>query len=70
MNLGDNFEKKFRKNHKESRDVHLEELDVPKNGLSVQLRGYGWVSVFKFVAKNGRIDYMTNNAETSSHVHE
>ncbi|RZV21624.1 transposase, partial [Legionella longbeachae] len=41
----------------------LETLDIPEEGLSVHLRGYGWVFVFKFVAKNGRIDYVTTNME-------
>jgi hypothetical protein len=27
----------------------------------VHLRGYGWITVFKFVAKNGRIDYVSTN---------
>ena len=30
--------------------------EIPEEGLKVHLRGYGWVKVFKFVAKNGRID--------------
>ena len=32
--------------------------------LSV-IRGYGWVSVFKFVSKNGRIDVTTNKENTT-----
>ena len=53
----------LRKNRKVNRDVSLETLDIPDEGLSVHLRGYGWVTVFKFVAKNGRIDYVTTNME-------
>jgi hypothetical protein len=53
----------LRKNRKVNRDVSLETLDIPDEGLSVHLRGYGWVTVFKFVAKNGRIDYVSTNME-------
>jgi hypothetical protein len=34
----------------------LDNLDIPEEGLSVHLRGYGWIFVFKFEAKNGGID--------------
>ena len=54
----------LRKNRKVNRDVSLESLFIPDDGLRVHLRGYGWVTVFKFVAKNGRIDYVTTNMET------
>jgi len=51
----------LRKNRKVNRDVSLETLDIPDEGLQVHLRGYGWITVFKFVAKNGRIDYVATN---------
>lgn len=51
----------LRKNRKVNRNVSLETLDIPEEGLKVHLRGYGWVTVFKFVAKNGRIDYVSTN---------
>jgi Transposase DDE domain len=53
----------LRKNRKVNRDVSLESLFIPDDGLRVHLRGYGWVTVFKFVAKNGRVDYVTTNME-------
>ena len=53
----------LRKNRKVNRNVRLESLDIPEEGLSVHLRGYGWVTVFKFVANNGRIDYVTTNMD-------
>jgi len=53
----------LRKNRKVNRDVSLESLFIPDDGLRVHLRGYGWVTVFKFVAKNGRIDYVTTNMD-------
>ena len=51
------------KNRKVNLNVSLESLAIPDEGLEVHLRGYGWVTVFKFVAKNGRIDYVTTNME-------
>jgi hypothetical protein len=36
----------------------LRELDIPDDGLVVHLKGYGWIRVFRFVAKNGRTDYV------------
>ena len=27
----------------------------------MHLRGYGWITVFKFESKNGRIDYVATN---------
>jgi len=53
----------LQKNRKVNRDLSLETLDIPDEGLSVHLRGYGWITVFKFVAKNGRIDYVSTNRE-------
>lgn len=53
----------LRKNRKVNRNVSLESLVIPEEGLRIHLRGYGWVRVFKFVAKNGRIDYVTTNRE-------
>lgn len=53
----------LRRNRKVNRNVSLEILGIPDEGLRVHLRGYGWVTVFKFVAKNGRIDYVSTNME-------
>ena len=38
--------------------IQLRELDIPDAGLTVHLKGYGWVKVFRFVGKNGRTDYI------------
>jgi hypothetical protein len=53
----------LRKNRIVNRQIRLETLDIPEEGLSVHLRGYGWVCVVKFVAKNGRIDDVATNME-------
>jgi len=38
--------------------IQLRELDIPDAGLTVHLKGYGWVKVFRFEGKNGRTDYI------------
>ena len=38
--------------------IKLCELDIPEEGLKVHLKGYGWIKVFRFEAKNGRTDYI------------
>lgn len=53
----------LRKNRKVNRSENLGDLDIPDEGKLVHLRGYGWVTVFKFVAKNSRIDYVTTNMQ-------
>lgn len=53
----------LRKNRKVNRQVSLESLEIPDSGRRIHLRGYGWVTVFKFVAKNGRIDYVATNQD-------
>lgn len=62
-NLGWIWVTNLRKNRKVNRNVSLDTLEIPDEGLKIHLRGYGWVTVFKFVAKNGRIDYITTNLE-------
>ncbi|OJW72227.1 MAG: transposase [Candidatus Amoebophilus sp. 36-38] len=56
----------LRKNRKVNRDETLEKLDIPDEGRQVHLRGYGWITVFKFEAKNGRIDYVATSKEKPS----
>lgn len=36
----------------------LRKLAIPDGGLVTYLKGYGWVKVFRFVARNGRTDYV------------
>jgi hypothetical protein len=65
-NLGWNWLMGLKKNRIVNRGVRLEELDIPNDGLKVHLRGYGWVWVFWFVARNGRTDYWGTNLERPS----
>lgn len=38
--------------------VPISTLEIPDEGLVVHLKGYGWIKLFRFVAKNGRTDYV------------
>lgn len=53
----------LKKNRKVNHDELLEKLEIPDEGLKVHLRGYGWITVFRFMAKNGRTDYIGTNIE-------
>ena len=56
----------LKKNRKVNRGETLEKLLIPDEGLQIHLRGYGWITVFRFVAKNGRTDYIATNKENPS----
>lgn len=53
----------LRKNRVVNRGENLESLTIPDEGLKVHLRGYGFVMVYRFVATNGRTDYIATNME-------
>lgn len=61
--LGWNWLMGLRKNRSVNKKQKLEQLEIPDEGLKVHLRGYGWVNVFRFVAKNGRTDYFGTSIE-------
>ena len=44
----------LKKNRVVNRGDRLEKISIPDEGLKVHLRGYGWIHVFRFVARNGR----------------
>lgn len=54
----------FRRNRIVNKKQKLEQLNIPDEGLKVHLRGYGWIWVFRFVAKNGRTDYIGTSLES------
>ena len=51
------------KNRKINRNEILSEINIPDDGANVHLRGYGWITVFNFLAQNDRIDYIFTNIE-------
>lgn len=54
----------LKRNRKVNRKEELQNLDIPDDGLRVHLRGYGWITVYRFVAKSGRTDYIGTNIES------
>lgn len=56
----------LKKNRQVNRGETLEKLHIPDEGLKIHLRGYGWITVFRFVAKNGRTDYIGTNMDNPS----
>jgi len=53
----------LRKNRVVNKNQKLCDLDIPDEGLRIHLRGYGWITVFRFVSKNGRTDYIGTNIQ-------
>lgn len=68
-NLGWTWVAGLRKNRKVNRGDTLESLTFPDEGLKLHLRGYGWITVFRFVAKNGRTDYIGTNINAPARDH-
>ena len=62
-NLGWNFVMGLRKNRSVNKKEKLEDLIIPEEGLLVHLRGYGWITVFRFVSSNRRTDYIGTNIQ-------
>jgi hypothetical protein len=56
----------LKKNRKVNRNENLSDLNIPKEGLKVHLKGYRWIHVFKFESKERRIDYVGTNIEEPS----
>jgi len=46
--------------------VQISTLEIPDEGLVVHLKGYGWIKLFRFVAKHGRTDYVGTSKLDSS----
>ena len=53
----------LRKNRVVNRGEKLGDIPIPDTGVRLHLRGYGWITVFRFVAQNGRTDYLGTNLE-------
>ncbi len=61
--LGWNWVIGLRKNRIVNRGEKLEDLEIPESGLKVHLRGYGFITVFRFEAKNSHTRYFGTNIE-------
>lgn len=51
----------LKKNRRVNKGDQLQNLNIPPEGLSVHLQGYGWIQVFRFASKNGRAEYIGTN---------
>ncbi len=60
---GWNFVMGLKKNRVVNKNQKLCNLNIPDEGLRIHLRGYGWITVFRFVSTNRRTDYIGTNLE-------
>ena len=67
--LGWNWVIGLKKNRIINRGGKLEDIKIPGSGLRVHLRGYGFITVFKFEAKNGNTRYFGTNIESPTKDH-
>lgn len=56
----------LKKNRTVNRKQRLDRLEIPDAGLVVHLKGYGWITVFRFVAQNGRTDFIATNLDQAT----
>lgn len=56
----------LRKNRTVNKGEKLEDLQIPDEGLRIHLRGYGWITVFRFVSTERRTDYVGTNLENQT----
>lgn len=59
--MGWNFVVGLRKNRVVNKNQKLGDLDIPAEGSRIHLRGYGWISVFRFGSTDRRTDYIGTN---------
>ena len=67
--LGWNWVIGLRKNRIVNKGEKLENVTVPENGLRVHLRGYGFITVFRFEAKNDNTRYFGTNIVSPNKDH-
>lgn len=67
--FGWNFVMGLRKNRVVNRNQKLCDLGIPDEGLRIHLRGYGWITVFRFVSTERRTDYVGTNLENPTRDH-
>jgi hypothetical protein len=56
----------LKKNRLVNKGIQIQALDIPEEGLKVHLRGYGWVTVFRFADNEHRTDYIATSIENPS----
>ena len=53
----------LRSNRIVNKKEQIKDLDIPDEGLKVWLRGYGYVTLFRFVSNERRTDYIATSLE-------
>jgi len=53
----------LRSNRVVNKKEQVKDLDIPDEGLKVWLRGYGYVTLFRFVSNERRTDYIATSLE-------
>ena len=61
--FGWHFVMGLRKNRVVNKNQKLCDMNIPDEGLRIHLRGYGWITVFRFVSTDRRTDYVGTNVE-------
>lgn len=56
--LGWDWVMRLKKNRVVNRGITLEDLSIPDDGLSIHLRGYGWIMVYRLADTDGRTVYL------------
>jgi hypothetical protein len=53
----------LRSNRKVNRNIDLKNIEISEQGTQVHLKGYGFITVFRFESHDGRTDYVGTNKE-------
>ena len=61
--MGWQFVMGLRKNRVVNKREKLADLTIPAEGLRIHLRGYGWITVFRFESTERRTDYIGTNIQ-------
>lgn len=61
--LGWNWVMRLKKNRKVNRNQRLDETEISESGTRVHLRGYGWITVYRFVDEDGHTMYLGSSFE-------
>jgi Transposase DDE domain len=67
--LGWYFVMGLKKNRIVNKGEQLCDLVIPDEGLRVHLRGYGWITIFRFESTDRRTDYIGTNRENPTRDH-
>lgn len=61
--LGWNWVMRLKKNRKVNRNQNLETVAISESGTRTHLRGYGWITIYRFVDQDGHTIYLGSSFE-------